>query len=269
MHEFLKILGLNEEPMGLYYTNQQPSEGFHPKERKLPTAEEEAKGTIDWGSVFKSFSCVVGTIWRARKKATAAYFDRDHFGCLGAAFYLGFTERPLNFLAQFVSTGVPHRFEGERYLESPEVTRSFFATIDPRTAPQRFCVFKPISQFSAYEQPEVVVFFARSEIICGLHQLATFVTNDFEAVCSPFGPGCASIVTWPLQLIAQGKFKAVLGGWDPSDRRYLKTDELTFSVPFEMYTRMISRWPESFVTTNTWSTVRKKIARSSKVWGEA
>jgi uncharacterized protein (DUF169 family) len=255
--------------MGMYYTDRQPSEGFSPKTRKLPTAEEEAQGKIDWGSVFKNFSCVVGIIWRARKKSGVAYFDRDHFGCLGGAFYLGFAERPLSFLARFVSTGAPNRFEGERYLESPEVTRRFFTTIEPLPAPGRFCVFKPISQFGAGERPEVVTFFARSEIICGLHQLATFVTNDFEAVYSPFGPGCAGIVTWPLRLLGQKKLRAVLGGWDPSERRYLKPDELTFTVPLEMYTRMISRWPESFLATDTWSTVRKKIARSYKVWGDA
>ena len=265
---FLEILGLTEEPIGVYYTDQQPKEGVCPKQRKLPTAEEEAKGRIDWGGVFENFSCVFGIIWRARKKGTVAYFDREHFGCFGGAFYLGFLKRQLDFIAHFVSTGVPGRFEGERYLDSPEVARRFFTTIDPRPAPGRFCVFKPISQFGIEEQPEAVVFFARNEVMCGLHQLATFVTNDFEAVCSLFGPGCAGIVTWPLHLLSQGKFKAVLGGWDPSARRYLKADEITFTVPFEMYKRMVSRWPESFLTTKTWSAVRKKIARSYKVWNE-
>jgi uncharacterized protein (DUF169 family) len=264
---FLEVLGLREEPLGMYYTDQEPREGFFPKPRKLPTAEEETKGLVNWGSVFENFSCVIGIIWRARKRGTAAYFSREHFGCLGGAFYLGFVERQLNFLAHFVSTGIPNRFEGERYLESPEVTRTFFKTIDPRPAPAGFCVFKPISQFGTGENPELVIFFARSEVICGLHQLVSFVTNDFEAVCSPFGPGCASILTWPLHLLSQGKLKAVLGGWDPSDRRYMKPDELTFTVPLPLYHRMLARWRESFLITKTWGTVQKKIERSYKVWG--
>ena len=92
--------------------------------------------------------------------------------------------------------------------------------IDPRPAPARFCLFKPINLFGEDENPELVIFFSRPESIAGLNQLATFVTNDFEVVNSPFGAGCSNIVTWPLRYLAQGKLKAVLGGWDPSDCKY-------------------------------------------------
>jgi hypothetical protein len=268
MEKFVEILGLDEEPMGIYYTDLKPKHGIAPKSELLPTIEMEAKGEVDWGSLFGNFSCVIGNIWRARKKQTTAYFDKEHFGCLGGAFYLGFLKPQLNFITYYVSTGIPDQMEGERYLESPEVTRDFFTTIDPRPAPSRYCVFKRITQFKAGTQPELVTFFARAEVVSGLNQLATFVTNDFEAVLSPFGAGGSNIVTWPLRYLAQGKLKAVLGGWDPSDRKFLKTDEITFTVPVEMFNRMVNRWPESFLTTKTWATVRKKIDRSRKVWGE-
>ncbi len=268
IHAFLDALGLDEEPMGMHYTDRQPEGGFSPKKAGLPTAQQEAKGEVDYGSLFAAFSCVMGNIWLARNKRTAAYFDREHFGCLGGAFYLGFLKPQLDFIARYVSSGIPGRIEGEHYLESPEVTRHFFASVDPRPAPARFCVFKPVSLFSSDEKPEVVTFFGRGEVVAGLNQLATFVTNDFEAVSSPFGAGCTNIVTWPLRYLAQGKLKAVLGGWDPSDRKFLRPDEITFAVPFEMFGRMVSRWQESFLTTKTWSIVRKKIALSKKTWGE-
>ena len=265
---FLEAIGLDEEPMGMYYSDREPAEGIAPKPGLLPTIEMEARGEVDWGALFGDFSCVIGNIWRARKKETAAYFDKDRFGCLGGAFYLGFLKPQLNFITYYVSTGIPDQMEGERYLESPEVTRDFFNTIDPPPAPARYCVFKPVTQFEKEAQPELVTFFARAEVISGLNQLATFVTNDFEAVYSPFGAGCSNIVTWPLRYLAQGKLKAVLGGWDPSDRKFLKTDEITFTAPFEMFQRMVNRWSESFLTTKTWTTVRKKIERSRKAWGE-
>jgi uncharacterized protein (DUF169 family) len=264
----LETLGLDEEPLGLFYTDQQPEQGFAPRAGHLPDAEAEARGAVDWGALFADFSCVLGNIWRARKQKTAAYFSREQFGCLGGAFYLGYLKPQLNFIAHYVSSGIPNQLPGEHYLESPEVSRNFFETIDPRPAPARFSVFKPLSRFVEPERPELVIFFARGEILCGLNQLATFVTNDFEAVQSPFGAGCSNIVTWPLRYLSQGKLKAVLGGWDPSDRKFLKPDELTFTVPWEMFQRLAERWPESFLTTKTWSIVRKKIARSKKVWGE-
>ena len=266
--DFLEALGLDEEPLGMYYTDVEPEEGIAPKSELLPTIEMEERGEVDWGALFSNFSCVIGNIWRARKKETAAYFDKERFGCLGGAFYLGFLKPQLNFITYYVSTGIPDQVEGERYLESPEVTRNFFDTIDPPSAPARYCVFKPVTHFDKDAQPELVTFFARAEVISGLNQLATFVTNDFEAVYSPFGAGCSNIVTWPLRYLAEGKLKAVLGGWDPSDRKFLKTDEITFTVPFEMFHRMVNRWSESFLATKTWATVKKKINRSRRAWGE-
>ena len=265
---FLEVLGDAEEPMAMFYTDEEPPEGTAPKPGRLPTAEEEARGEVDFGSLWADFSCVIGQIWIARHKRTAAYFARDRFGCLGGAFYLGFNKPQLDVIAHYVSTGIPNVMEGELYFDSVEKARQFFRDMDPRPAPKRFCVFKPVSLLTEAEQPEVVVFFARPEQMCGLHQLVRFVSGDLEAVASPFGAGCSNIVTWPIKYMEQGKMRAVLGGWDPSERRYLKTDELTLAVPAEMYRRMLESWSGSFLTASAWQGVRKRIAKSRKAWGE-
>jgi uncharacterized protein (DUF169 family) len=268
VHEFLNALSYPEQPFCTYYTDEVPGEGVAPKAGVLPSTETEAANRVDWAALDSTWSCVIGAIWRARRKQAAAYFDKEHFGCLGGAFYLGFLKPQLETIVYYVSTGIPGKIAGERYLESPEATREFFQTIDPRPAPARFCVFKPLDLLREGEQPEIVTFFARPEVISGLNQLATFVTNDFEVVQSPFGAGCSSIVTWPLKYLSQGKLKAVVGGWDPSERKYLKPDEVTFSVPFEMFELMVSRWRDSFLTTHTWEVIRKRTGRSRKAWGE-
>jgi uncharacterized protein (DUF169 family) len=265
---FLEILGLPEEPLGMFYAPVEPEEGFSPPRGNLPNVDLEARGEVDWEATFANFTCIMGVVWRARKLGQPAYFDQARFGCLGGAFYLGFLKPQLEFIARYVSTGIPNVIEGESYLESPEVTRRFFESIDPRPAPAPFCIFKRLSQFTPQETPEVVIFFARGEVIGGLNQLATFVTNDFEAVMSPFGAGCSNIVTWPLKYLARGWLKAVLGGWDPSDRRFLKPDEITFAVPWEMFARMVKRYRDSFLTRPAWALVRKKIELSRKVWKE-
>jgi len=66
--------------------------GFSPKPTDLPTREKEIKNEIDWQKVFGQFSCVMGHIWRARRKKTAAYFSDKQFGCPGGAFFLGFNK---------------------------------------------------------------------------------------------------------------------------------------------------------------------------------
>jgi uncharacterized protein (DUF169 family) len=266
--DFLEALGCTEEPMGMYYTHQEPVEGVTPKKGCLPSVEQEARNEIDYSGLWKDWSCVLGKIWIARKQKTAAYFDRNRYGCLGGAFFLGYLKPQLEFIVRYVSTGIPNVLEGEHYFESPEAVRNFYEHIDPRPAPNAFCVFKPVTQFAEHEEPEVVVFFARPEVISGLHQLATFVTGDVEVVASPFGSGCANIVTWPIKYLAQGKMRAVLGGWDPSQRRFLKTDELTFALPFPMYSLMVNRWRESFLTADAWKVVKQKIVKSRKAWKE-
>ena len=216
-------------------------------------------------------SCVLQSILRARRNRTAACFDREHFGCPGGAFAFGFNKPQLDLIDHYISTGFPGYGEGEHYLESPEMARAFFEHVDPPLAPAQYLVFKPLSLFSSKEVPELVVFFERPEVISGLHQLATFVTNDMEAVRSPMGAGCYNVVTWPLKYLHQGELKAVLGSWDPSCRKYFRVDEISFTVPYEMFAMMVNRWGESFLgneNDSTWDMVKKRARLGHEKWGE-
>ena len=266
--KFLEVLRLDEEPMGIFYTDEKPDDGFSPKPMDPPTREKEMKNEIDWQAVFAQFSCVIGNIWRARKKKTAAYFSAEQFGCPGGAFWLGFLKPQTETIIHYVSTGLPNRMKGEFYCDSPGNLKQIFEYVDPKPASHKFCVFKPLSSFTEEENPELVTFFGRPEVLSGLHQLATFVTNDPEVVASPWSAACGSLVAWPLHYLDKGLNKAVVGGWDPSARKFFKTDELSFTVPFGMFTEMTNRYDESFLKTNTWANVQKKITRSKKAWGE-
>ncbi len=264
--KFIDILGLDEEPMGFYFTDKAPEAGFSPDPLDLPTREKEIKNEINWGAVFGGFSCVIGNIWRARRKKTSAFFSAEQFGCPGGAFWLGFMKPQTETIIHYVSSGVPEQMEGEFYCGSPDVLRDVFETIDPPSAPKPFCVFKPISQFLADEEPLLVSFFTRAEPLCGLHQLAFFVTNDPEVVQSPWGAACSSLVTWPMKYLKNNQTKAVLGGWDISARKFFANDELSFTVPYVMFEQMISRCEDSFLAKKNWSVVKKKIERSKNAW---
>ena len=121
--QFLETLGLDEEPMGIFYTDEKPADGFSPQPMDLPTREKEMKDEVDWQKVFGQFSCVMGNIWRARKKKTTAYFSADQFGCPGGAFWLGFNKPQAETIIQYVSTGIPNFTEGEFYCDSPDNLR--------------------------------------------------------------------------------------------------------------------------------------------------
>lgn len=116
--EFLELLGLTEPPMALFWTDEDP-EGFAPDPGLPPTREREERGEIDWQEVFGNFSCVIGHIWRARRKGCAAYFSAERYGCPGGSFFLGFHKPQTNAIINYVSSGTPGWSEGERYCESP------------------------------------------------------------------------------------------------------------------------------------------------------
>ena len=263
----IDILGLTEEPLGTYYTDDRPTEGACPIKGNLPSAREEGKWKVDYLSLRRIWSCSMSHLRKARQNHQAAFFSASEFGCLGCAFAFGFLKPQLEVVAQVISKGFPALLiKGERFLGSPDAARRWFDYLDPRPAPSRYCVFKPLGLFEDWRKPELVTFFARAEVIGGLNQLAAFVTNDFEAVSSPFGSQCANLVAWPLKYLERGQNKAVLGGWDIVCRGFLQPDEISFTVPRLMFELMVQRWSRSFLTTRTWKVVRKRIERSNEVW---
>ena len=269
LNDFLAVAGLDEIPMGMYFTDQEPDSPFTPTPQTLPTRDMEKAGQVDWPSVFGNFSCAIGHLWRARKKKAVAYFSAERYGCLGCAFWMGFNKPQVETIIHYVSTGIPGHMEGECYCDSPDRLRKIFEDLDPEPAPGKFCVFKPLSQFGEGETPLFVTVFDRPEAIAGIHQMATFVTGDPLSVVSPWSAGCGSLVAWPMAFKARGENRAVLGGWDISARKFYKGDEITLTLPMAMFEQMVARYGESFFMKKPWGTVKKKIERSRKVWGGA
>ena len=267
---FMEHLGLGEEPFGVYYSNTKPENAFGPKTGIPISRELEEKGQLDMQEVMKTFSCVIGNIWLARKKHGAAFISAEEYGCPGGVYYCSMLKPHLRFIEHYVSTGFAGSpLQGERYMPNPDAMLEFMLRVNPRPTDAKYCIFKPLSLFSEDEKPEFVIFFARPEALCGLFTHTVFTTGNMECVASPFGAGCTNIVSWPLYYKERGEEKAVIGGFDPSARKFMKFDELTFTVPLELYEKMLAALPESMFTHDTdWKNVRKKIARSAKAWGE-
>jgi hypothetical protein len=75
-------------------------------------------------------------------------------------------------------------------------------------------------------------------------------------------------VAWPFHYLDRGHARAVLGCGDPMARRFMKPDEMAFTVPYALYRSLLSRWRESFLSTGAWGSIQKKIAQSAEVWGD-
>lgn len=265
----MQAVGLLEEPFGIYYADEKPEGAFGPKEGPEISRRLENENKINWQDVFSHFSCVQGNVWLARKKKKAAFISHKEYGCPGGGIYTGFYPEYPRFIAGYVSTGTPGTpLTGERYMKSPGAMCKFLDTLAPLPAPARYCIFKPLSQFDGETQPEFVTLFARPEAMSGLATLLHFTTGDVDLIAAPFGAGCSHMVGWPRYYKAQGCERAVLGSFDPSARKFLKTDELYLTMPVELYDKALAAMPESHLHTRSWETVLKKIEKSNKAWGE-
>ena len=125
-------------------------------------------------------------------------------------------------------------------------------------------IFKRWDKLEAEDTPEAVIFFASADVLSGLFTLACFDNADPDAVIAPFGAGCASIIYHPYREQLNGTNRAVLGSFDPSARKCMKSDLLSFAIPFNKFKKMVLQMEESFLKTATWETIKKRMDKSNQ-----
>ena len=149
--------------------------------------------------------------------------------------------------------------EGERYKKSPDIVKKIMKDMPLFVAPARFIVFKRWDKLEKEDNPEVVIFFAKPDVLSGLFTLSGFEESEPHQVIAPFAAGCGSIVMHPYLEKGKSRQKCVLGMFDVSARPYVPKDRLSFAVPIEKFSRMVDDMDESFLITKSWDKVKKRI----------
>jgi hypothetical protein len=203
--------------------------------------------------------CLICALQAARKGTTLSFSARDIL-CMGGKRYTGFSDRLRPKFEYFLSCGIPGEVEGERYKKSPELVNEFLRNNPVIEAPGEFLVFKRWDILDSDDDPQAVVFFASPDVLSGLFTLANFDESDPHGVIAPMGAGCASIVNYPYRELLSSHPKAVLGMFDVSARPCVGPGELTFTVPWPKFERMLDNSGESFLRTGSWEKVRARIA---------
>ncbi len=220
------------------------------------TDEEGHAEAVKPGSVPR---CVIGALAKAQEGQPLC-FDADAVGCPGGKRYLGFAEEIMPDFEYFLSCGIPGKLEGERYKKTPEIVKEYMAKHSPvMKAPGRFIVFKRWDKLQQDDNPEVVISFARPDVLSGLFNLASFDEAEQDMVIAPFGSGCSTIVQYPYLEIKSRNPRGVIGMFDVSARPFVPRDMLTFAAPISKFTRMIDNMEESFLITPSWAEVQKRI----------
>ncbi len=202
--------------------------------------------------------CVIGALVKVRDGASLA-FNVDGVGCPGGKRYLGFAENIMPEFEYFLSCGIPGKLEGERYKKTPEMVKETMEGWPVLKAPGRFIVFKRWDMLSEEDKPEVVISFAKPDVLSGLFTLASFDEVGQDMVIAPFGSGCSTIVQSPYLEKDSENPRGVIGMFDVSARPFVPKDMLTFSTPMSKFIRMIDNMEESFLITPSWAKVQKRI----------
>ena len=203
--------------------------------------------------------CLIGVLSKIRT-GTNLCFGEDSIGCAGGKRYLGFAEGIRPNFEYFLSCGIPGELKGERYKKSPEIVRELIKKSPPFKAPGKYIVFKRWDMLETGDQPEIVIFFAQPDVLSGLFTLKGFEESDQNGVYAPFSAGCGSIVHYPFMEIEAESPRAVLGMFDVSARPYVDKEILTFSVTMNTLERMVGNMDESFLITESWAKVKKRIS---------
>jgi uncharacterized protein (DUF169 family) len=229
----------NEAPLPItfYYTDK-------------PKAEPDKAGSVP--------RCIIGGIVKVQEGKTMVY-NVENTGCPGGKSALGFARNDMPNFEYFLSCGIPGKLEGERYLKSPEMVKEYMKRQAEMKTPAKNIVFKRWDKLINVDTPEVVIFFATPDVLSGLFTLAIYDETARDAVITPFGSGCASIVKDPYLEIKSSRPRAVIGMFDVSARPFVPKDVLTFAVPMSKFRRMADNMEESFLITPSWSKVQKRV----------
>ena len=204
--------------------------------------------------------CIFADLMKVRGGRSLC-FDAQSIGCFGGRRYTGFAEELMPNFEYFLSCGIPGKLEGERYKKTPELVQAFVQKAAHMKAPRPFIIFKRWDMLEGPDQPDVVVFFARPDVLSGLFALANYDVDDPNGVLAPFGAGCGSIVQYPYLERLSDSPRAVLGLFDVSARPFIPEDMLSFSVPMDKFERMTDNMEESFLVTQSWAKIQKRIAK--------
>lgn len=232
-----KHISLQNCPVAVLWAEEMPTGAIHFQEGK-------------WG-------CVIALI-KAASQGKVACAANETTVCQGGKVGLGFQGYTHGWIEYFLSTGseqVPH---SEYYKKSPELARIFTDTI-PRVKAGKWLLFKPLALVEENEKPECIIFLVNADQLSGLVTLANYDMETQDNVQIRFASGCGQSVLYPMYAQASGAKDCYIGLTDPSARKVIGKEILSFSIPYNRYLEMEQEADGCFFATDTWGIIKKRI----------
>lgn len=203
------------------------------------------------------WGCVISLLAAAAKGKVAAMSEKT-VACKGGAVGTGFKAFELGTIEYFLSVGGRGPKPGEFYKESPELARAYVEGL-PRVEAKEYLVFKPLRLVEPEENVTSVIFLVNADQLSALVTLANFDRENQDNVQIKFGAGCAQSLLYSMTADSAKSGTCMIGLTDPSARKCIDRDLLSFTIPFGRFEEMEVKAPGSFLAHETWQQIAKRI----------
>lgn len=199
--------------------------------------------------------CIAVAMYRMATGVTdapALYLgDGANAGCCpGGLAHMGFAGRSEE-IRWFVSTGRPDvRGGAAEYLKAdPALVDACFSRAGPVAPPGRYLVIRPCRTVTDADAVRSLCLFGTAEAVRNIAALVHFDRADpFSPVLAPWGPACATFVSYPAGIAAGAPPDAAfIGPTDPTVNHALPPDLLGIGIPAGVARRMAGNLDASFV----------------------
>lgn len=170
--------------------------------------------------------------------------------CPGGQAWLGF--QPFApYLKYFLSSGSPDFRNGsaEYLIFNPDLVERRLKAISNITPLAKYIIIQRSDQIAG-QNSEIKAFlcFGKAEQIRNLSSLVYFHSEKSSGIQIPWGPSCASFISYPTGMIELDKQNyAILGPTDPTGNFWFPPNFLSMGIPFKIAKQMVEDVDSSFI----------------------